>query len=135
MRRGCRARPKIASTGSLHARKIDGFCSAKPNYPKQNRRFRARPCNFVLIWWLYIPKLEPISRKNAEPRRLTPNVCGRVKRPLAPPEKSFDLFFEFLSPIFLFSCKGCFLVVATTASSRGVVASPRRHNRHRRYLP
>ncbi len=37
-----------------------------------------------------IPKLEPISSVKAEPHRLSPNVCAR---PLAPPEKSFELSF------------------------------------------
>ena len=50
------------------------------------------------IWWSFTTKLEPISRKMPEtkPRHL----AGKSAR-CAPPEKPFDLFFEFPPPRFL----------------------------------
>jgi len=43
-------------------------------------------------WWQFTPKLEPISSVKAELCGLSPNACGRT-RPLAPPEKPFELSF------------------------------------------
>jgi hypothetical protein len=47
---------------------------------------------YQIYWWQFTPKLEPISSVKAELRRLSPNACGHT-RPLAPPEKPFELSF------------------------------------------
>ena len=61
--------------------------------PKKKRRIRATISVLVPIWWLCIPKLEPILRKITELCRPSPNACAG-KPALAPPEKPSDLFFE-----------------------------------------
>jgi hypothetical protein len=85
-------------------KKTSGLRCARP---KKKRRIRATISVLVPIWWLCIPKLEPILRKITEPCRLSHNACAG-KPALAPPEKPFDLFFEIPPPIFLKAKKGVF---------------------------